>query len=251
MFLTGNFSNGATRDITGFVLSPSTTSFASVTKPGGNLAWLTALAVTPLTTITTTYGSLTATTNLTVVAPTLNTSVNTNGLQLTSASTDLTVGVSSRFKLTATFIDGTTQDVTANSVWSSTGGVTVGDAGLDKGRVKGETAGSASVSATFGNQTVTIPVTVKQRTLSSLTIFPLPITVNIGNKATIATTATYSDNTSVSVTDDTVWSIDKPFVAILADSTNQPGQVVGVDQGTATLTATFGGKIQTTTITVP
>jgi hypothetical protein len=53
------------------------------------------------------------------------------------------------------------------------------------------------------------------------------------------------------VTEDTVWSVDKTNVAILADTVNQPGLTVAVDSGTATLTAAFGGKTATRTLTVP
>jgi len=72
-----------------------------------------------------------------------------------------------------------------------------------------------------------------------------------GNQVKFIATAAYSDGSTKDVTEDTVWSIDNSFVAILADSQNQPGQVVGVDSGSATLTASFGGKTQTVTITVP
>jgi hypothetical protein len=75
--------------------------------------------------------------------------------------------------------------------------------------------------------------------------------VNSGNQVKFTATAVFSGSISQDVTEDTVWSIDKPNIAILADSTNQPGEVVGVDSGTATLTAKFGGKTQTMTLTVP
>jgi hypothetical protein len=38
---------------------------------------------------------------------------------------------------------------------------------------------------------------------------------------------------------------------MLADNVNQKGQIVAISSGTATLTATFGGKSSTVTITVP
>jgi hypothetical protein len=170
---------------------------------------------------------------------------------------DLTVGTSSRFTVTANFNDGSSQDVTASSTWTSGSSAvaTVGDSGLAKGRVIGGSANTTDIliSAVYGGlPAITAPVKVTQRTLQSLAIFGSP-TVASGNKAIFATTANFSDGTSVSVTDDTTWTIDNPFVAVLADSTNQPGQVVGVDRGTATLTANFGGsggKTATATITV-
>jgi hypothetical protein len=75
-------------------------------------------------------------------------------------------------------------------------------------------------------------------------------TVQAGSQAQFTATANYFGSPPVDVTNDTVWTVDSANVAILADSVNQPGQVVGVDNGLTTLTASFGGKTQTTNITV-
>lgn len=249
---TGSFSNGTSRDITGAVeWSTASATIATVAAPGGNLAWVKALAVTPAatpTTISAKSGTLTATTNLTVTAPTLG------SITISPATMDLTVGTSKYFKLTANFTGGTTQDVTTDSGWSSsvTTIATAGDSGIAKGRINGVSAGSTTISATYGGLTVTAPVTVTTRTLQTLALNATgtyPVTA--GNQVTFTATANYGDSTSQDVTEDTVWSIDKPGVAILADSQNLPGQAVGVDSGSAILTATFGGKTQTVTINVP
>ncbi|MDO9308734.1 MAG: Ig-like domain-containing protein, partial [Deltaproteobacteria bacterium] len=249
---TGSFSNGTSRDITGAVeWSTASATIATVATPGGNLAWINALAVTPAatpTTISAKSGALTATTNLTVTAPTLG------SITISPATMDLTVGTSKYFKITANFTNGTTQDVTTDSGWSSSVATraTVGDLGIAKGRVSGVSAGSTVISASYGGSTITAPVTVATRTLQSLALNQTGIyNVTAGNQLTFTATANYSDSTSQDVTEDTTWTIDKPGIAILTDSQNQPGQAVGVDSGSAILTATFGGKTQTVTIKVP
>jgi hypothetical protein len=251
MTATGTFSDGASRDITGVVAwSTANSNIATVTStPGGNLAFLNALAVTPAanpTTVTARSGTLTVTTNLTVKAPLLQ------SIAITPTSLNLTGGTSDRLTLTATFNDGTTQDVTTNATWTSSVVTiaSVGNTGIAKGRVRGVAAGPVTISAAFGNLTSSAPVTVTTRTLSSLTISSAPATV-LGNQVKFTVTAGYSDGTSKDVTEDAAWTIDNPFVAILADNTNQPGQLMAVDRGSATLTASFGGKSQTTTVTVP
>ena len=93
-------------------------------------------------------------------------------------------------------------------------------------------------------------MTVTARTIQSLTVFG-SLSATPGDISPFATTATYTDNTSLSVTDDTIWTIDNANVAIPADSTNQPGQVITVDSGSAALTATFGGLTKPMTISVP
>jgi hypothetical protein len=74
--------------------------------------------------------------------------------------------------------------------------------------------------------------------------------VAAGNQASYTALASYFDGTTKDVTQESVWALDSSNVAILADSVNQAGQVVAVDSGSATLTASFDGKTQTATILV-
>lgn len=250
---TGTFSNGSTRDITGAVTwTPIDASLATVTLAGGSLAWLNPLAVTSKTTIKATYGTLPpVTATLAVTAPQLL------SIALSTTSLELTAGTSSPLSVIATYSDGTTQDVTHLSVWTSddTTKATVAAGGLGTERVTGVAAGLPlpKISATYGGKTVptTATVTVRSRTLQTLTISGVS-TVSVGTTTPYTATATYSDGTVVDVTSEaaTVWSVDSANIAIPADSFNQPGQIIGVDSGVFTLTATFGGKTQTAKITV-
>jgi Big-like domain-containing protein len=256
MTVIGSFSDGTnvtSRDITRVVAwSVANPALATVTAPSGNLAWLNALAVTGATTVTATSGTLTAITNLTVTAPLLL------SIAIFPPSLDLTAGTSARFTATGNFSDGTTQDVTANITWLSSDAAiaSVGNTNTDlanKGRVSGVDAAVSpvTITATFvGVTPVTAPVTVTVRPLQSLTILPVAATVGSGNQFKFTATANYN-GFSQDVTEDTTWSIDKPNIAILADINNQPGQVVGVDSGSATLTASFGGMTPTATVIVP
>ncbi len=248
---TGTFSNGSLRDITGAVTwTAADTSLATVAVASGTLAWVTAVAVTPKavpTKVTAASGSLSATATVAVTAPLLQ------SIALSTTALNPTIGTSAPIAVNATFDDGTTQDVTPFSTWTSSDltKATIAAGGLGSERVTGVGAGTTTLSATYGGKTVLAPatITVTSRNLLSLTLSPG--NVSIGNKALFPVTANYSDVT-VDVTNEPTasWLIDTPNVAVLADSVNQPGQVVGVDTGTATLTVTFGGKSQTAKITV-
>ena len=248
---TGTFSNGSSRDITGAVTwTAADTSLATAAVASGTLAWVTAVAVTPKavpTKVTAASGSLSATATVAVTAPLLQ------SIAFSTTALNPTIGTSAPIAVNATFDDGTTQDVTPFSTWTSNDltKATVAAGGLGSERVTGVGAGTTTLSATYGGKTVLAPatITVTSRNLLSLTLSPG--NVSIGNKALFPVTANYSDVT-VDVTNEPTasWSIDTPNVAVLADSVNQPGQVVGVDTGTAMLTVTFGGKSQTAKITV-
>ncbi len=256
MTATGTFSNGSIRDITGAVQWTSADpSRASVTAAGGNLEWLTALAATQSTIITATITPfIPFTTTLRVTAPQLL------SIALSPATLNLTAGTSSPLTVTANFGDGTSQDVTSLSTLTSgdTAKATVATGGFGTERVTGVASGTTTISATYMYNGVTFstqfPVTVMvaTRTLRSLTISPQISSVAAGNQVQFSAMAGYSDGTSVDVTADTTWTVDNPNIAILADSVNQPGLVLGVDNGVAKLTASFGGMtpILATTITV-
>lgn len=254
---TGTFSNNTARDITGLVSwSVANTGIATVTSPSGNLVWLKASsATTGTTTVTASYNTLSSTTSLTVADPGLT------SIAISSGTLDLTVGTTARLSVIATFNDGTTQDVTANCAWTTSDAtIAAVDNTQDSatiGRVSGVAAGSATITATYGGLNITSLVTVKTRTVQSLTINAVfGTTVATGGQLQMRATATYTDGATQDVTENATWSIDTPSVAILTTSPYQTGLavlpklVMGVGTGTATLSATFGGKTQTTTITV-
>lgn len=250
---TGTFNTGASRDITNLVAwSTSATAAATVEQPGGKLAFVHALASAPVVTVTAKSGTLSVTRNLAITTPTLQ------SIAIDQATLGLNVQTSGRLKAIGTFSDSTTQDVTVDAVWSSSAPsvATVDSIDTDpvnKGRVIGVATGTATITASVGNiSSNNASVTVTPRSIQSLTINP--VAVASGNQVKFTATAAYTDNsTPQDVTDLVEWSIDKPNVAILADNANQPGQVIGVDTGNATITATLPSftRPATATITVP
>ncbi|HIJ87019.1 MAG TPA: hypothetical protein HPP97_04955 [Desulfuromonadales bacterium] len=147
---TGNYSDGTTVDVTARAnWVSSQTSVATIVATSGSAT--TAAAGT--TTISATLDGITGITTLTQ---------SLKALVLTPTSVILTATTSSRFKVTATLFDNTTQDVTALSEWTSSA-VTVATVNnsTDKGLVSGVATGSATITATYGGQPVTATVTVQ------------------------------------------------------------------------------------------
>jgi hypothetical protein len=261
IFATGSFSNGTTRDISGQADWTVIDSTKATVARVNNLAWITANAATVALTPATIFakrGTFEGSIPLIVVNPTLN------SLSMTPATlVDLTAGTSRRFTVRGTYSDGTTQDLTSSIIdWSSSvpNNVEVLTSGVNKGRVKGVTVTNTSVTitATYGGQNAHATIgSVVQRTLQSLAISAQPLPFIPGTQVQFKATATYNDGvvTTEDVTEDVTWSfeVDKPNVAIFTDAANDPGQVVAVNLGTATLTATFGSKTATQilTVTVP
>ena len=253
IWATGTFSNNTQRDITGSVTwTSSDPALATVSTLGGKLAWVTAVEATPAAfpvKITATSNGKSASTDIAISNPTLT------ALAVTPATVTLATGTGARLTVRGTYSDNITRELTYNAAWTSSVAdrVSVGDLGVQKGRVLGKSSNAAAVSITaaHGGLSSSAAITVAEKTLKSLILSVPPAGFVAGTQARLSVTANYSDNTSQDVSEDALWSISNPAVAVMADGDNLPGSVVAVDSGTATLTVTFGGLTQTITIVVP
>jgi hypothetical protein len=252
----GAFTNGRTRDITGAVSwEPADTGLATVTKAGGNLAWLTAVAGTSAgTKISAKVSGVTGTATLNVTTPPAPV---VTSIAIAPVSPTLLTGTSTPLVATATFSNGAQQDVSALAVWKSDNEakVSVGKSDLTAGRVTGvaDTSGAAlpTITATYGGKenSTTVTVTAAPAAPPTVTI-GCPATVSVGNRVSCTVTATYSGLAPIDVTRDaTAWTVGSENILAVADTVNQPGDVIGVSGGSTTLTATFG-SITATPVTI-
>jgi len=250
----GSFSNNTSRDITGAIETWAVTdeTKAKVSFDADNLAWVQALAVTPTaipTKISAKYGSVPdGDLSLNVTDPILS------SLTIAEKTLNLTIGTSAKLSLTGAFTPISNQDLTPSATWSSSvqAIATVGDLGLEKGRVRAIAAGTSEITASYGGREATTTVTVKARTLERLTIAAVtnPTPIIAGTEKKFKVTAHYTDGYDQDVTDDVEWTIDNSNVVKFSDKDSDPGLVIAVDSGTTTLKATLGEKSDTETITV-
>lgn len=241
----GTFSDSSTQNLTDDVVwASSAPAVASVSNAAGSKGRAQGLAVGTAT-ISATFGGVSGNALLTVTAPVAQ------SLAIVPASVNLTVGESKNLVATATFSDGTSQDVTATTAWTSSAAAiaTVGDSAADKGKVTGVANGSATISAVYGSlPAVSATVTVADRVLESLALNHAGTYVFDSTAAVNFTAqANYVGGTSQDVTSQATWSSSSPNVA----SVNSSGQVTPGISGTTILTASFGGKTQSVTIQVP
>lgn len=143
-------------------------------------------------------------------------------------------------KLEVTFSDGSTKDVTSKAEWK-TGNYKV--ASVNDGVITAAAYGKTTVTAKYGNKTVRIPVEVD--TLKYLQTDKVSVTLNVGDKLTLAATATYMDGTDVDVSKPALWKSSKILTATVKD-----GQITANGKGKATITVSFGGKSTKVVVTV-
>jgi hypothetical protein len=147
----GNYSDGTTVDITSTAVWAS--SQAGIATIVANSGVATTVAV-GTTSISATRDGVSGKTNLTVSTLVLN----ANGLQISPTFPTLSIGTPQQFTVTATFSDGSTQNVAASSSWTSSNTTTA--TVNSTGSVTGNFAGSATITAAYGGQSVWTNVTV-------------------------------------------------------------------------------------------
>lgn len=142
---TAGYSDGTSRDVTTLASWTSTkTAVAQVSDAGATRGQATGLSA-GTTTITATYSGLSGKATLTVTSATLA------SVEITPATTSVSVGATVILKAYAVYSDGTKAEVTASATWSSsdTTVATVSNAAGAAGQATAVKAGTATIKATY------------------------------------------------------------------------------------------------------
>lgn len=154
------------------------------------------------------------------------------------------VGGSTRaLVVTAVYSNGTTGDVTQQVTFttSNTAVATVNGA-----VVTAVGGGTATITATLGTLTDTSLITVSNATVTAIAVLPGTATIAVGATVSFTADATLSDGTHQNVTTSATWTSGTTTVASVAAT----GVATGGGAGMATITASFGGRSGTATLTV-
>ncbi|HET9553899.1 MAG TPA: Ig-like domain-containing protein, partial [Anaeromyxobacteraceae bacterium] len=167
-------------------------------------------------------------------AATVNvTSARLVSIALTPADSSVQTGATLQLVATGTYTDGSTANVSATAYWTVTPSfATVASPGV----VTGVTPGTATVTATQATISGSTSVTVVQATLQSVTVEPAQATLAAGLTLQLAAKAHWSNGTTQDVTTQATWSSDRAAATV-----SSAGLATGVAQGTANLTASYGG----------
>ena len=203
-----------------------------------NASGLASTIATGTVTITATSGSVSSTGTLTISTATAS------GLQLTPSSiSGLPAGDVQQLTATATFSDGTSQDVTSSVTYTTSDPtiVTVDS----KGKLTAVGPGSAVVTATLGGTTATLPVTISNATLTSISVTPANPSIPAGQTQQLTATGTYSDGSTQDLTNTATWSSSDPTTI----SVNSTGNVMVMTPASVTVTARHAGVSGTDNVT--
>ncbi|MCU1299373.1 MAG: LigC protein [Acidobacteriaceae bacterium] len=194
------------------------------------------------TTITVQMGAVSATADLVVASASLD------SISVTPLTASVPVQINTQFTAVGKFHDGSTQDLTQSVTWTSTPvtNATVSNVGGTKGQATGVAVGNATIMALFAGQSGAASLSVTNATLQSIIISPANPTIGTGSSEPFTAVGKFSDNTTVTLTDQVSWSSSNIGVAVI----NNFGVANAAGTGTTTITATLNGVTATTNLTV-
>jgi len=192
--------------------------------------------------ISATLGTVTQTATLQVEA--------LSSIAISPATPSFADGTSYPLTATGTLTDGSTQDLTASVLWTSSNPAValMSVASGSKGDAVGQATGTSTVAAAFPLDALVTPVqlTVTNATLSSIAVTPANPGITLGTPEQFKAEGTFSDSTTQSLTGQVTWTSSAIGVAIIDAS----GAASTTGTGTTTVGAALSGVSGTTVLTV-
>lgn len=242
---TGVFSDESRQDLTKQVVWGSSGPAVEVSNSIGSKGLATAMNEGAAT-ITATLMNVTGSVQLVVTSATLQT------IEVTPF--DPTIADGTEIALTATGIlsDHSVLDLTPFVDWVSSDEKVAKLSGeaLQAGVASAVGVGQATISAKYMSLSGSTTLTVSSATLSKLNLVPLNPTIAKGTSLRFLAIGTFSDDTAQDLTSLAMWGSSNLEVAAVSNLAWTRGLATALAEGTTTVTATIGGKSDSTTLTV-
>jgi uncharacterized protein YjdB len=184
-------------------------------------------------------------------AATLNVTAATPvAIAITPATTFIPPGATVQYLATATFSDGTKQNVTQQAAWS-TADPTVATINSTLGFATGQGQGTTTISAKFVSGSVSVTgstsLLVTSSALVSIAIAPANAKVAETTQAQFKATGTFADGSTQDLTTSVNWASSNQGIATMGA---QSGVLKALSPGLTTITATFGSITGSTSVTI-
>lgn len=236
--LTAIFSNGDSLDVTTLSDWQSAIPAVATVDPTG----LASSYVPGSTVITGSYQGFQDTATLTVTDAVLT--------DLIISPPDLVKpkGIVGQYIATAYYSDGSSDIVTADSVWQSSdvGVVSILTGSSGAGQATAIEVGSTEISARFGGKITTTSATVTDAELLKLVLSPLDASIPAGTTLQYSLTGIYTDSVDRDLTAQANWQTSNTTIANVGSF----GDASGNGEGQVTVTAAVKGKTISTSLTV-
>jgi trimeric autotransporter adhesin len=235
--VTATFSDGTTQDVTNVATwSSGSNAIATVTVSG-----LVTAKNIGTTNISAAFESVSDTVPLTVDAS------NLNSIEIQPSNGSIAQGTKMAITAIGHFNNGSTNNLSGLVNWQSSDPTVASFGSVNQ--LSGLKPGSVNITATLGSATTSVPFTVTNATIQSITVTPVNQTIPIGWHQAYTATGKFSDSTTQDITASVTWSSDNTPVVAFGTPGSSTGVVKGQVQGTANINASFsfGGASATGT----
>jgi hypothetical protein len=230
----GIYNNQTQEDLTGTVTWSVNDSAAASVDINGNITLIKAGTII----VSAAFEGTNASKEINITAAILN------SIEITPRQLDMTEGLQQSFQAKGHYSDGRIHDITTQVLWQSND-LSIIDFNQESAFAK--SAGSTSITATFGGWTALASITVYEALLQKLEISEVVSNLEIGFQSPLAVLGYFSDGRIRDVTEQVSWSLDnESILSIGSDNIT----VSGLAAGAAVLLANFSGFSDQQTITV-
>jgi hypothetical protein len=243
---TAIYADYSTRNVTASATWSSLNGATAVISISGGTTGRATLLAAGTTTITASYGGMSASTTLTVATKKVT------AIQVTPTNPTAVLGINQPFVAIAVYDDSSTGGVTADATWTSldTTVASVGNTGASTGVATPIKAGSTTITATYQGVSGTTLLTVSGAKLTSIAITPSPLSVVVGGHQQLTATGTWDDKSTRDITTNVTWLSSSDATATVSNAAGSRGLFTAVSPGSVTLTAAFQGVTGTLAATV-
>jgi hypothetical protein len=233
----GTFSDGSTQDLTSIVRWSVLGGSGAASVSKGVVKGTTAGSITVTAASLANLGSVSGSAAAAITSSTLQ------SIAVNPATAFITPGGNLTYSAIGTFSDGSTQDLSALTSWSSSAVTATVSAGV----ATGQGVGAGAITAKLGQISGTASLLVVSPAQISLAVTPATASVAAGATTQLKATATYVDGATQDFTTLVNWSSSNAAMATVG---YQTGLISGLASGTSTITATLGSVTSTATVTV-
>lgn len=227
--VTATFSDSTTQDVTNVATwSSSASSVATVTVSG-----LVTAKNLGTTNISAAFESVSDSSPLTVDAS------NLTFIDITASENKTFIAQGTKIVMTATghFNNGSTSNLSTIVNWSSSDTSVAQFVAVNQ--ISGLKPGDVTITATLGSITKSIPFSITNATINSITVTPVNQTIPIGWHQQFSATGKFSDSSNQDISTSVTWSSDNSAVAQFGAAGSSIGVLLGVTHGTANVKASF------------
>jgi len=179
-----------------------------------------------------------------VAGITANTSIKVVPVVLKSISIEgnnsLVKGMSSKYKVTAIYDDGSNLDITSQATFTIEDSLSKIDKEITPGLLNALDIGETSLRVAFKDLMVTKKISITAPRVVSLSLLPTASSP-IGIPFLYRAMATFDDGTVQDVTREVVWESDNPSVITISNHSETSGKVTALAQGDCRVTANING----------